>query len=177
MGILQARILEWVSSPPPGDLPHPGIKPRSPSLQADSLQSKPPGKPSNDYIYIYIYVYIYAAHKVKIRLRCRRPRFDSCVRKIHSRRERLLLLSCFSSVRLCVTPETAAYQAPLSLDSPGKNTGVGCHFLLQCMRVKSESEVARSCPTLRDPMDCSPPGSSVHVIFQATHSNILGLPW
>ena len=52
-------------------------------------------------------------------------------------------------------------------DSPGKNTGVGCHFLLQCMRVKSESEVAQSCPTLSDPMDCSLPGSSVHGIFQA----------
>ena len=51
--------------------------------------------------------------------------------------------------------------------SPGKNTGVGCHFLLQCMKVKSESEVAWSCPTLWDPMDCSPPGSSVHGIFQA----------
>ena len=52
-------------------------------------------------------------------------------------------------------------------DSPGKNTGVGCHFLLQRMKVKSESEVAQSCPTLWDPMDCSPPGSSVHGIFQA----------
>ena len=52
-------------------------------------------------------------------------------------------------------------------DSPGKNTGVGCHFLLQCMKVKSESEVARSCSTLGDPMDCSLPGSSVHWIFQA----------
>ena len=52
-------------------------------------------------------------------------------------------------------------------DSPGKNTGVGCHFLLQCMKVKSESEVAQSCPTLRDPMDCSLPGSSTHGIFQA----------
>ena len=50
---------------------------------------------------------------------------------------------------------------------PGKNTGVGCHFLLQCMKVKSESEVAQSCPTLHDPMDCSLPGSSVHGIFQA----------
>ena len=50
-------------------------------------------------------------------------------------------------------------------DSPGKNTGVGCHFLLQCMRVKSKSEVAQSCQTLRDPMDCSPPGSSIHGIF------------
>ena len=52
-------------------------------------------------------------------------------------------------------------------DSPGKNTGVGCHFLLQCMKVKSESEVAQSCPTLSDPMDCSPPGSSIHGILQA----------
>ena len=52
-------------------------------------------------------------------------------------------------------------------DSPGKNTGVGCHFLLQCMKVKSESAVAQSCLTLSDPMDCSPPGSSVHGILQA----------
>ena len=52
-------------------------------------------------------------------------------------------------------------------DSPGKNTGVGCHFLLQCMKVKSESAIAQSCPTFRDPMDCSPPGSSIHGIFQA----------
>ena len=49
----------------------------------------------------------------------------------------------------------------------GENTGVGCHYLLQCMKVKSESEVAQSCLTLSDPMDCSPPGSSVHGIFQA----------
>ena len=56
---------------------------------------------------------------------------------------------------------------PRPWDSPGKNTGVGCHFLLQCMKVKSESEVAQSCPTLLDPMDCSLPGSSVHGIFQA----------
>ena len=79
----------------------------------------------------------------------------------------LLLLSRISRVRLCATPDTAAHQAPPSLDSPGKNTGVGCHFLLQCRKVKSESEVAQSCPTLRDPMDCSPPDSSVHGIFQA----------
>ena len=52
-------------------------------------------------------------------------------------------------------------------NSPGKNTGVGCHFLLQCMKVKSEREVAQSCPTPRDPIDCSLPGSSVHAICQA----------
>ena len=56
---------------------------------------------------------------------------------------------------------------PRPWDSPGKNTGVGCHFLLQCIKVKSESEVAQSCPTLRDPMNCSLPGSSVHGICQA----------
>ena len=56
---------------------------------------------------------------------------------------------------------------PHRWDSPGKNTGVGCHCLLQCMKVESESEVAQSCPTLSDPMDCSLPGSSIHGIFQA----------
>ena len=56
---------------------------------------------------------------------------------------------------------------PCPWDSQGKNTGVGCHFLLQCVKVKSESEVAQSCPTLSDPMDCSPSGSSIHGIFQA----------
>ena len=77
------------------------------------------------------------------------------------------LLSHFSHVRLCATPETAAHQAPPPWDSPGKNTGVGCHFLLQYVKVKSESEVAQSCLTLHDPMDCSLPVSSVHGIFQA----------
>ena len=56
---------------------------------------------------------------------------------------------------------------PCPWDSPGKNTRVGCHFLLQCMKVKSESEVAQSCPTLSNPMDSSLPGFSVHGIFQA----------
>ena len=56
---------------------------------------------------------------------------------------------------------------PRPWDSPGKNTGVGCHFLLQCMKVKSESEVTHLCPTLSDPMDCSLPGSSVRGILQA----------
>ena len=70
----------------------------------------------------------------------------------------LLLLSGFSRVRLCATPQMAAHQAPLSL---------GCHFLLQCMKLKSESEVAQSCPTPSDCMDCSLPGPSVHGIFQA----------
>ena len=66
-----------------------------------------------------------------------------------------------------VTPQTAAHQAARPWDSPGKNTGVGCHFLLQCVKVKSESEVAQLSPTLCNPMDRSLPGSSVHGIFQA----------
>ena len=86
----------------------------------------------------------------------------------------LLLLSRFGHVRLCATPETAAHQAPRPWDSPGKNTGVGCHCLLQCMKVKSESEVTQSCPTLSDPMDCSPLGSSVHGIFQASKNTGVG---
>ena len=77
----------------------------------------------------------------------------------------LLLLIRLSRVRLCANPQTAAHQTPLSLAFPGKKTGVGCHFLLQCMKVKSE--VAQLCPTLSDPMNCSPPGSSIHGIFQA----------
>ena len=79
----------------------------------------------------------------------------------------ILLLSRFSRVRLCATPWRQPTRLPCPWDSPGKNTGVGCHFLLQCMKVKSESEVAQLCPTVFDPMDCSPPGSSIRGIFQA----------
>ena len=79
----------------------------------------------------------------------------------------LLLLSHFSRVRLCATQRRQPTRLPRPWDSPSKNTGVGCHFLLQCMKVKSESEVTQSCLTLGDPMDCSLPGSSIHGIFQA----------
>ena len=71
------------------------------------------------------------------------------------------------SLQSCPTPCDPTDGSPHPWDSPGKNTGVGCHFLLQCMKVKSESEVAQSYPTLSDPMDCSLPGSSVYGIFQA----------
>ena len=79
----------------------------------------------------------------------------------------LLLLSNFSRVQLVRPHRQQPTRLPRPWDSPGKNIGVGCDFLLQCMKVKSESEVAQSCPTLGDLMDCSPPGSSVHGIFQA----------
>ena len=68
---------------------------------------------------------------------------------------------------LCDPTDSSPTRLPCPWDSPGKNTGVGCHFLLQRMKVKSESEVAQSCPTLSNPMDCGLPGSSVHGIFQA----------
>ena len=83
----------------------------------------------------------------------------------------LLLLSCCwvtSVMSDSVRPHSRQpTRLPRPWDSPGKNTGAGCHFLLQCMEVKSESEVVQSCPTLSDPTDCSLPGSSIHGIFQA----------
>ena len=82
------------------------------------------------------------------------------------------------SLQSCLTPcdpIDGSPQAPHPWDSPGKNTGVGCHFLLQCMKVKSESEVAQSCPTLSDPMDCSLPGSSAMVFSRQEHWS--GLPF
>ena len=74
------------------------------------------------------------------------------------------LQSCPDSVRPHRWQPT---RLPCPWDSPGKNPGVGCLFLLQCMKVKSESKVAQLCPTFSKPMDCSLPGSSVHGIFQA----------
>ena len=65
---------------------------------------------------------------------------------------------------------------PLPWDSPGKNIGMGCHFLLQSMKVKSESEVAQSCLTLSDPLDCSLPGSFVHGFSRPEYWSGLPLP-
>ena len=77
------------------------------------------------------------------------------------------MLSHFSRVHSVLPHRWQPTRLPRPWDSPGKNTGVGCHLLLQCMKVKSESEVAQSCLILSDPMDCSLPGSSIHGIFQA----------
>ena len=68
---------------------------------------------------------------------------------------------------LCDPPRLQPTRLRHPWDSPGKNTGVGCHFLLQCMKVKSEREVAQSCLIRSDPTNCSLPGSSIHGIFQA----------
>ena len=79
----------------------------------------------------------------------------------------MLLLSHFSHVRLCATHSWQLTRLCHPWDSPGKNTGMGCHFLLQWMKVERKSEVAQSCLTLGDPMDYSSPSPSVHGIFQA----------
>ena len=82
------------------------------------------------------------------------------------------LLYCYCQVTSVVSDSVRPHRRqptrlPRPWDSPGKNTGVGCHFLLQCRKVKSKREVAQSCLTLSDPMDCSLLGSSAHGIFQA----------
>ena len=96
---------------------------------------------------MYIHVYLYVCKKYKKRAAAAAKSLQSCP-------------------TLC-DPRQQPTRLPRPWDSLGKNTGVGCHFLLQCRKVKSESEVAQSCPTHSDPMDCSPPGSSVHGILQA----------
>ena len=83
------------------------------------------------------------------------------------------LQSCLISVRPHRPQPT---RLPCPWDSPGKNTGVGCHFLVQCMKVKSEGEVAQSCLTRQGPVDGSPPGSSVHGISQAGALGWVPLP-
>ena len=81
-----------------------------------------------------------------------------------------LAAAAAKSLQSCLTLRPHRQQPTRLLrpwDSPAKNTGVGCHFLLQCMKGKSESEGSQSCPTLSDPMDYTPPGSSIHGILQA----------
>jgi len=87
--------------------------------------------------------------------------------KVNERAAAAAAKSLQSCLTLCDPIDGSPPGSPGPWDSPGKNTGVGCHFLLQCRKVKSESEVAQLCPTPSDPMDCSPPGSSVHGSFQA----------
>ena len=88
----------------------------------------------------------------------------------------LLLLSCFSRVQLYATHRQQPTRLPHRWDSPGRNTAVGCHVLLQCMKVRSESEFAHSCPTLSDPMDCRLPSSSVHGFSRQEYWSGMPLP-
>ena len=96
----------------------------------------------------------------------------ACVSDGHSREDAETQVRCCCQVASVLSDSVRPHRwlptrLPHPWDSPGKNTGVGCHFLLQCMKVKSESEVAQWCPTLSSPVDCSLPGSSIHGIFQA----------
>ena len=124
-----------------GDLSEPSIKPTSSALAGPFFTTEPPRKPQKGR----------HPHNEDFLNKCKFP---------------LLLLSHFSCVQLCDPMDRLQPTRLLCpWDSPGKNTGVGCHFLLQRMKVKSESEVTQLCPTLSNPMDCSLPGSSVHGIF------------
>ena len=138
MGFPRQEYWSGLPFPTPGDLPYPGIEHRSPVLAGRFFTTEPPGRPS------------FAHRNSKI---CQ---VYSCCCYVTS------VLS--DSVRPHRRQST---RLPRPWDSPGKNNGVGCHFLFQCMKVKSESEVAQSCLTLSDPMDCSLLGSSIHGIFQA----------
>ena len=161
-GLPRQEYWSWLPFPPPGDLPHPGIKPVSCVLhwQADSLLLCYLGSPCHLY----------------------KEKFMPCFRQIGGRQRAPPLLdipqlpsiqnNSYSKVARSAAAAAKSLQScptrlPCPWDSPGMNTGVGRHFLLQCVKVKSESEVAQSCLTLSDPMDCSPPGSAVHRIFQA----------
>ena len=103
-----------------------------------------------------------------VNLRYKRHFYIICYKNDKNLRIIAMLCLVTSVVSISVRPlRRQTTRLPRAWYSPGKITEVGCHFLLQCMKVKSESEVAQSCLTLWDPMDCSPPGSSIHGIFQA----------
>ena len=162
MGFSRQEYWSGFPFPSPGDLPDPRIDPRSPALQADALPSEPPGKPDRDGFMLKIYILMkkvlifkwwknYTSHTALWKCICIMWVKWSC-----------------SVVSDSVWPQRRLpTRLPHPWDSPGKNTGVGCHFLLQCMKVKRESEVAQLCLTLNDSMDRSLPGSSAHGIFQA----------
>ena len=146
--IFQAKILAWVAISPPGDFLDSGIElvsPVSPALQADSVMLEP--------------------------LHCIGNWQDRCRGWIWQRPDvsRCCCCCCCSVASVVSNSVRPHRRQPTRLsrpwDSPGKNTGVGCHFLLQCMKLKSESEITQSCLTLHDPMDCTPPGSSIHGIW------------
>ena len=146
----------------PGDLPNPGIEPRSVTLQADSLLSEPQGKPENTGVgSLSLLQGIFPTQELNPGLlHCRQILYQ-----LSYRGSPTIESAAAKWLQSCPTLQPHRRQPtrlPHPWDSSGKNTGVGCHFLLQCMKGKSESEVAQSCLTLSDPMDCSPLGSSVH---------------
>ena len=162
MGFSRQENWSGLLFPSPGYLPTPGIKLLSPAWQVEFFfffffTTETPGK---RYIYVCMCIYICS-------YLCRQEIYVY-IQLIHCVIHQKLTKHCKAaaaakSLQSCPKPT----RLPHPWDSPGKNTGVGCHFLLQCMKVKRESEVTQSCPTLNDPMDCSLPGSSIHGIFQA----------
>ena len=175
-GILQAKILEWVAFPFSRGSPWPRDQTQVSwtsggfftnwTIRETQQQYRLPKYVNGQYFYFkftYFDWFNWLAHYY-FQLICFTFKIETRITWCLL----LLLLSRFSHVRLCETPETPEPTRLLCpWDFPGKNTGVGCHFLLQGMKVKSENEVAQSCPTPSDPMDCSLPGPSVHGIFQA----------
>ena len=164
--ILQAQILELGCH-----AFHQGIFPTQGSnlsllcllyWQADSLPPAPPERPQFSVISWALCILCYQYSCLENPMG--RGAWWAAVYGVAQSRTRLKRLSIVTSaVSNSVRPHRRQpTRLPRPRDSPGKNTGVGCHRLLQCMKVKSESKVTQSCPTLSDPMDCSLPGSSVH---------------
>ena len=146
--------------PPPGDLPDPEIEPRSPVVSCAGSRfftTEPSEKP---------YINIIQKQLLKDFVGCNSVSNAICT-----------VPSCFakslqSCPTLCDPIDGSPPGSPVPRILQARTTGVGCHFLLQCMKVKSESEVSQSCQTLCDRMDCSPPGSSIHGIFQAKSTGV-----
>ena len=181
-GILQARTLEWVAISSSRDLPDPGIKPPSPTLAGGFFRSTTLAtwrKQLTNWERLWCWERLRAGGKGDDR------GWDGWMASLtqwtwvwgSSRhwwwtgKPGKLSPAATKLIQSCPTPYDSVDGnppgTPRPWDSPDKNTGVGCHFLLQCMKVKSEREVAESCPTLSDPMDRSLLGSSVHGVFQA----------
>ena len=147
--------------PTPGDLPNPGIKPTS--LMSLALAS---GFFTTSARWEAPYV-----ASVYLNYLCEEPISKYSYILKYWRGFQHMNLGKYNFASVVSDSVQPHRQQPIRLphpwDSPGKNTGVGCHFLLQSIKVKSESEVTQSCPTLNDPMDCSLPSSSIHGICQA----------
>ena len=141
MGFSKQECWSGLPFPSPGDLPDPGIEPGPPAFQEDALPSEPPGK-------ILPPELCYFLPSNNIQFTTTTESFQSCP-------------------TLCNPIDGSPPGSPAPGILQARTLGVGCHFLLQCMKVKSESEVTQLCPTLCDPMDCSLPGSSIHGSFQA----------
>ena len=161
-----------------GVLPHPGIEPSSLvplALAGRFFTTVPPGEPETWMTKQNIQRKFLQVAETRItKAKC--PSRDEWIKKmwyiLYTQWTIATATAAAKSLQSCPTlcdPRDVwlPTRLPRPWNSPGKNTGVGCHFLLQRMKVKSESEVAQSCPTLSDPMDCSLPGSSIHGIFQA----------